>query len=50
VERVLKRARKAAEARMGTPDDFRVTALRVVEQAIGDKLSGEPLDDPKEGN
>jgi len=47
---VLKQARKAAEARVGPPHDFRVTAPRVVEQALGDKLSGEPLDDPKRGN
>ena len=30
----------------GTAHGFTVTARRVVEQAIGEKLSGEPLDDP----
>ena len=35
--------------REGTAHDFTVTARRVVEQAIGEKLSGEPLDDPSAG-
>lgn len=35
--------------REGTPHDFTVVARRVVEQAIGEKLSGEPLDDPDKG-
>lgn len=29
--------------------DFATNARRVVEQAIGEKLSGEPLDDPNAG-
>jgi hypothetical protein len=29
--------------------DFTTVARRVVEQAIGEKLSGEPLDDPHAG-
>jgi hypothetical protein len=29
--------------------DFTAVARRVVEQAIGEKLSGEPLDDPNAG-
>ena len=29
--------------------DFATNARRVVEQAIGEKLSGEPLDDPNKG-
>ena len=40
---------KAKPKREGTPHDFTVVARRVVEQAIGEKLSGEPLDDPDEG-
>jgi hypothetical protein len=32
--------------REGTPHDFTVNARRVVEQAIGEKLSREPLNDP----
>jgi hypothetical protein len=35
--------------REGTPHDFTVIARRVVEQAIGEKLTGEPLDQPDEG-
>lgn len=35
--------------REGTAHDFTVVARRVVEQAIGEKLSGEPLDDPNAG-
>ena len=37
-------AKKAERA--GTPHDFTVTARRVVEQAIGEKLDGSPLDNP----
>jgi hypothetical protein len=37
--------KKPAPKRTGTAHDFTVTARRVVEQAIGEKLSGEPLDD-----
>ncbi len=29
--------------------DFVTTARRVVEQAIGERLEGEPLESPKEG-
>lgn len=35
--------------RTGTAHDFTVVARRVVEQAIGEKLNGEPLDDPNAG-
>lgn len=35
--------------REGTAHDFTVTARRVVEQAIGEKLSGQPLEDPNAG-
>lgn len=35
--------------RAGTAHDFTVVARRVVEQAIGDKLDGSPLDDPNAG-
>ena len=31
------------------PRDFMAIARRTVEQAIGEKLSGEPLEDPNEG-
>lgn len=34
---------------MGTPHDFTTIARRVVEQAIGEKLDGSPLDDPHAG-
>jgi hypothetical protein len=33
----------------GKDHDFAANARRVVEQAIGEKLSGEPLDDPNAG-
>lgn len=33
----------------GKDHDFAVTALRVVEQAIGEHLDGTPLEDPKAG-
>lgn len=42
-------AKPKAPKRRGTEHDFTVTARRVVEQAIGEKLSGEPLDDPHAG-
>ena len=43
-------AKKPAKPkREGTAHDFTVVARRVVEQAIGEKLSGEPLDDPHAG-
>lgn len=35
--------------REGTEHDFTRTALRVVEQAIGERLDGSPLPDPNEG-
>jgi hypothetical protein len=35
--------------RKGTEHDFTVVARRVVEQAIGEKLDGSPLDDPNAG-
>ena len=35
--------------REGTAHDFTVVARRVVEQAIGEKLDGSPLDDPNAG-
>jgi hypothetical protein len=38
--------RSSKPKRAGTAHDFTVTARRVVEQAIGERLSGEPLDDP----
>lgn len=40
---------KTKPARQGTTHDFTVTARRVVEQAIGEKLDGSPLDDPHAG-
>ena len=40
---------KKAKRRAGTPHDFTVTARRVVEQAIGEKLDGSPLDNPDAG-
>jgi hypothetical protein len=42
-------AKSKAPTREGTPHDFTVTARRVVEQAIGEKLDGSPLDDPDAG-
>ena len=40
---------KSKPKRHGTEHDFTVTARRVVEQAIGEKLDGSPLDDPHAG-
>jgi hypothetical protein len=40
---------KSQAKRTGTPHDFTVVARRVVEQAIGEKLDGTPLDDPQAG-
>jgi hypothetical protein len=34
--------------RKGTEHDFAVNAFRVVEQAIGEKMNGSPLQDPNE--
>jgi hypothetical protein len=44
-----RRSSTAKPKRAGTAHDFTVTARRIVEQAIGEKLSGEPLDDPNAG-
>ena len=41
--------RSSKPKREGTAHDFTVVARRVVEQAIGEKLSGEPLDNPTAG-
>ena len=41
--------RSSKPKREGKAHDFTVTARRVVEQAIGEKLTGEPLDDPIAG-
>jgi hypothetical protein len=35
--------------RTGTEHDFVTVARRVVEQAIGEKMDGSPLDNPDEG-
>ena len=34
---------------LSTPHDFMAVARRTVEQAIGEKLDGSPLDDPNAG-
>ena len=46
-----KRSSKAPAKRPGTAKDhdFTTIARRVVEQAIGEKLDGTPLDDPHAG-
>lgn len=41
--------RRSSTDHEGTPHDFTVTARRVVEQAIGEKLDGSPLDNPNAG-
>ena len=41
--------RSSKPKREGTAHDFTVTARRGVEQAIGEKLDGSPLDDPHAG-
>jgi hypothetical protein len=41
--------RTSKPKREGTARDFTVIARRVVEQAIGEKLDGSPLDDQKAG-
>ncbi len=41
--------KKSKPKREGTPHDFTTIARRVVEQAIGEKLDGSPLDDPDKG-
>jgi len=43
------RSSRAKPKRTGTEHDFTRTALRVVEQAIGEKFDGSPLDDPHAG-
>lgn len=40
---------KRSSKREGTAHDFTVVARRVVEQAIGEKLDGSPLDNPNAG-
>ena len=40
---------KPKPKREGAPHDFTVTARRVVEQAIGERLDGSPLPDSNEG-
>src|SRR5713226_5841085 len=40
---------KRSSKRAGTDHDFTIIARRVVEQAIGEKLDGSPLDDPNAG-
>ena len=40
---------KRSSKREGTAHDFTVSARRVVEQAIGEKLDGSPLEDPNAG-
>lgn len=42
-------SRSSKPRREGTPHDFTTVARRVVEQAIGEKLDGTPLDDPNAG-
>ena len=42
-------SRSSKPKREGTPHDFTTIARRVVEQAIGEKLDGSPLDDPGKG-
>jgi hypothetical protein len=45
-----RRSSKSTTAkRTGTEHDFTRTALKVVEQAIGEQWSGEPLPDPNAG-
>jgi hypothetical protein len=42
-------SRSSKPKREGTAHDFTTIARRVVEQAIGEKLDGTPLDDPHQG-
>lgn len=42
-------SRSSKPKREGKAHDFTVTARRTVEQAIGEKLDGSPLDDPNAG-
>jgi hypothetical protein len=48
-KRSSKRAPAKKPKREGTEHDFAVVALRVVEQAIGEKIDGSPLPDPDAG-
>jgi hypothetical protein len=41
--------KKSKPKRAGTPPDFTTVARRVVEQAIGEKVDGSPLDVPDKG-
>lgn len=41
--------RSSKPKREGTAHDFTVTARHVVEQAVGERLDGSPLDDPHVG-
>lgn len=41
--------KRSSTPKQGTPHDFTVVARRVVEQAIGEKLDGSPLDNPDAG-
>lgn len=42
-------SRSSKPTREGKPHDFTTVARRVVEQAIGEKLDGSPLDDKDKG-
>lgn len=42
-------SRSSKPKREGTPHDFTTIARRVVEQAIGEKLDGSPLEDKDKG-
>lgn len=42
-------SRSSKPKREGKAHDFTTIARRVVEQAIGEKLDGSPLDDPNQG-
>jgi hypothetical protein len=42
-------SKSSTPRRKGTDHDFAVTAFRVVEQAIGEKMDGSPLPDPDKG-
>lgn len=47
--RSSKPIKKPTPKRQGTPHDFAVIARRVVEQAIGETMEGEPLPDKDAG-
>ena len=42
-------SRSSKPKKAGTPHDFTTIARRVVEQAIGEKLDGSPLEDKDKG-